>query len=302
MTTILPLFFILTTLVRPAIDTRHIALSIGGQIEWYRVTPQDEEFSILTPVLPAFMDQGKNRFLHENGEKILERRSYSGYADGFMFVIESYKAERPQKLLKELENRQNQRTFFERELAISGFSGKQFSFNSPRFFGKELSFATKHHVYLITVASIDENNNSVARFLSSLILGDNISEPATGNAFDIKESDLYKSAVSSDSVTVQPQGPVFSGKDVQRKAVIVWRPEPIYTEKARNKQLSGTVVLRGIFGADGQVKILKVVQGLDYGLTEKAIEAALSIRYFPGEKDGQPVSQYIQIEYNFNLY
>ncbi|HKC65187.1 MAG TPA: energy transducer TonB [Pyrinomonadaceae bacterium] len=113
---------------------------------------------------------------------------------------------------------------------------------------------------------------------------------------------MYKNALLSISGTVQSQGQAFSGKDVQRKAIIVWRPEPQYTDKARNKRIVGTVVLRGIFGADGQVKILKVVQGLDYGLTEKAFEAALSIRYFPGEKDDQPVSQYIQIEYNFNLY
>src|SRR5437868_4092008 len=124
MAAVLPLFFILmTTLVQPAIDVRHVALNKEGQTEWYRITPQNEEFSILTPVLPAFIDQGKNGFLRENGEKILERRSYSGYADGFMFIIESYKAERPQKLLKDLENRQNQRTNFESEITISSFSG-----------------------------------------------------------------------------------------------------------------------------------------------------------------------------------
>jgi hypothetical protein len=37
-------------------------------------------------------------------------------------------------------------------------------------------------------------------------------------------------------------------------------------------------------------------------LTEKAISAARMIKFMPAMKDGRAVSQYIQIEYNFNLY
>jgi hypothetical protein len=44
------------------------------------------------------------------------------------------------------------------------------------------------------------------------------------------------------------------------------------------------------------------VSGLPYGLTEKAIAAARQIRFQPAMKDGRAVSQFIQIEYNFNLY
>ncbi|MDX6695309.1 MAG: hypothetical protein QOF02_3861, partial [Blastocatellia bacterium] len=39
-----------------------------------------------------------------------------------------------------------------------------------------------------------------------------------------------------------------------------------------------------------------------YGLTEKAIAAARQIRFSPAMKDGRAVSQFVQIEYNFNLY
>ncbi|MDT5059855.1 MAG: hypothetical protein QOH63_562, partial [Acidobacteriota bacterium] len=44
------------------------------------------------------------------------------------------------------------------------------------------------------------------------------------------------------------------------------------------------------------------VSGLPNGLTERAIAAARQIRFTPAMKDGHAVSQYIQIEYNFNLY
>ncbi|MBD0324918.1 MAG: TonB family protein [Pyrinomonadaceae bacterium] len=94
----------------------------------------------------------------------------------------------------------------------------------------------------------------------------------------------------------------FSPREVTQKARILSRPEPQYTEEARKNQVSGTVVLRAVFSSSGQVTGIRAVSGLPYGLTEKAIAAARQIRFQPAMKDGRPVSQYIQIEYNFNLY
>jgi hypothetical protein len=44
------------------------------------------------------------------------------------------------------------------------------------------------------------------------------------------------------------------------------------------------------------------VQKLAGGLTEKAIAAARQIRFVPATRNGHPVSMYMQLEYNFNLY
>lgn len=95
---------------------------------------------------------------------------------------------------------------------------------------------------------------------------------------------------------------IFAPKDVTVKARILSRPEPQYTEEARKNQVSGTVVLRAVFSSGGQVTNIRTVSGLPYGLTERAIAAARMIRFTPAMKDGHAVSQYIQIEYNFNLY
>jgi TonB family protein len=95
---------------------------------------------------------------------------------------------------------------------------------------------------------------------------------------------------------------VYNPKDVSQKARILSKPEPQYTEEARKNQVSGTVVLRAVFSSSGQVTNIRAVNGLPYGLTEKAIGAARQIRFTPATKDGRAVSQYIQIEYNFNLY
>ncbi len=67
---------------------------------------------------------------------------------------------------------------------------------------------------------------------------------------------------------------IFTGKDVTSKARLISKPEPQYTEDARKNQITGTVVLKCVFGSDGQVKNISVRSGLPYGLTEKAIAAA----------------------------
>jgi TonB family protein len=102
----------------------------------------------------------------------------------------------------------------------------------------------------------------------------------------------------------KPQTPrtTFSPKEVEKKAHILSRPEPQYTEEARKAGVQGTVVLRAIFASDGTVKNMYVKRALPRGLTAAAVRAARSIKFEPATIDARPVSQYIQIEYNFNLY
>jgi TonB family protein len=94
----------------------------------------------------------------------------------------------------------------------------------------------------------------------------------------------------------------FAARDVTRKAQIISKPEPLYTEEARKNQVTGTVRLRLILSASGSVSGITPVSRLPDGLTEKAIEAARRISFTPAEKDGRKVSQYVTIEYNFNIY
>jgi TonB family protein len=94
----------------------------------------------------------------------------------------------------------------------------------------------------------------------------------------------------------------FNPREVTRKANITSKPEPLYTEEARKNQVTGTVRLRLILSASGQVTGITPLTKLPDGLTEKAIEAARKIAFTPAEKDGRKVSQYVTIEYNFNIY
>jgi TonB family protein len=96
--------------------------------------------------------------------------------------------------------------------------------------------------------------------------------------------------------------PVYSPKQVSRKAKIIDMPNPAYTEEARAKGISGTVVLSLVLCRTGKVTDIKVLKSLPYGLTENAVESTRQIKFEPAEKDGQAVSQRILREINFDVY
>ncbi|HZH32907.1 MAG TPA: energy transducer TonB [Pyrinomonadaceae bacterium] len=95
---------------------------------------------------------------------------------------------------------------------------------------------------------------------------------------------------------------IFLAREVTRKAQVLAKPEPSYTESARKFSVTGTVRVRVILSAKGKVSGVSVVRGLPHGLTREAVEAARAVKFKPAEKDGRIVSQYITIEYNFNIY
>ena len=94
----------------------------------------------------------------------------------------------------------------------------------------------------------------------------------------------------------------FKQNDVSVRALITFKPEPGFTEEARKNNVTGMVRLRAILNASGEVSNISIVKGLPDGLTEKAMAAARQIKFRPAQKDGRTVSQYVVLEYNFNIY
>lgn len=97
-------------------------------------------------------------------------------------------------------------------------------------------------------------------------------------------------------------GRPFPANEVSQRARIISKPEPGFTEEARRESVTGLVRLRAVFSSTGEVTNITVVKGLPSGLTEKAIAAARQIRFQPALKDGRRVSQWVTLEYNFNIY
>jgi TonB family protein len=94
---------------------------------------------------------------------------------------------------------------------------------------------------------------------------------------------------------VQDSGPATNAVE------ITFKPNPVYTDEARQLKLEGEVLLEVMFGANGQLHVNRVVRGLGHGLDEAAIAAANRMRFKPALRYGQPVDSTAIVHVVFQL-
>jgi TonB family protein len=221
-----------------------------------------------------------------------------------------------------------------RDLALKGYRGREYHLSlSSETTCVTRIYVTNRRVYsLIWIYNYEPGaagDTARDRFLTSFTLGPINADAAASNVYtgDEQTYDMRSGigpgcggagcsgtgqSVSSgggggmgrseSELPIDDPNRVFSPREVTQKARILSKPEPQYTIEARQNDVSGTVILKVVLGADGVVRNIRAISGLPYGLTERAIAAARQIRFSPAMKDGRPVSQSITIEYNFNPY
>jgi TonB family protein len=82
---------------------------------------------------------------------------------------------------------------------------------------------------------------------------------------------------------------------------IISKPNPVYTDEARQLKLEGEVLLDVLFGANGQLHVNRVVRGLGHGLDEAAVSAANKMRFKPAQRNGSPVDSTAIVHVVFQL-
>jgi TonB family protein len=85
------------------------------------------------------------------------------------------------------------------------------------------------------------------------------------------------------------------------RPTILYKEKAEYTPEARANKVRGAVILNVIFGADGDIRVLRVVRGLPHGLTGQALKAAQKVQFEPAVKDGKPVDVRGNLEFSFDL-
>ncbi len=95
-------------------------------------------------------------------------------------------------------------------------------------------------------------------------------------------------------------GPVYLGSELTHRAKITSRSNPSLTPEALAHGVHGRVVVEAILCRTGRVTDLRVVEGLPYGMTERALAAVLQTRFTPAEMNWHTVSQRIRFEFGFN--
>jgi TonB family protein len=265
---------------------------------WQRYTVKGEEFSIELPTHPAMTTHKEHRW---GNRKDRTERELGAYADGVVYAIYSVdEADMRQALQASIQGiTSNPRwdRLTEEQLSVNGFTGKQY-FSTDSLGGTVQVFAAKNRVYQFQAFGAKADDPRVKHFFSSLSLGKKVAgtEVSDGPGVLLKSNDQLASA------NLDSPAKVFIGRDADRKARVVMKPEPAYTDNARKNQITGTVVLRVVFSSDGSVTNIVTRSGLPEGLTEMAIDAARKIKFIPAAKDGKFVSMWMQLEYNFNLY
>jgi protein TonB len=74
-----------------------------------------------------------------------------------------------------------------------------------------------------------------------------------------------------------------------------------YTEEARQRGLSGDVVLEIVVRRDGTVGDVKILQGLAAGLNDRAVQAVRQWKFAPARKQGAPVDVIVEVSVEFKL-
>lgn len=84
---------------------------------------------------------------------------------------------------------------------------------------------------------------------------------------------------------------------------VVTEVKPVYTAKAMQAKLQGTVWTEVVVRPDGTVGEVRIVKSLDskYGLDDEAVAAARKWTFKPGTKDGKAVPVVVTIEMTFTL-
>ena len=74
-----------------------------------------------------------------------------------------------------------------------------------------------------------------------------------------------------------------------------------YTEEARQRGLSGDVVLEIVVRRDGSVGDVKILRGLASGLNDRAVQAVRQWRFAPARRLGTPVDVIVEVAVEFKL-
>jgi TonB family protein len=99
------------------------------------------------------------------------------------------------------------------------------------------------------------------------------------------------------------QSRVYEPGDGVTLPEVVHEVKPEYTPQAMQAKIQGSVWMLIVVGSSGDVTDAQISRSLDqeFGLDDKALEAAHQWRFRPGTRDGKPVAVRVTVEMRFTL-
>ncbi len=84
--------------------------------------------------------------------------------------------------------------------------------------------------------------------------------------------------------------------------VILFQPEPEFSEEARKAKVAGNVLVYLQVDTNGHPAHVRVLRGIGLGLDEKAMEAVRQYKFKPAMENGHPVAVEMNVEVNFTIF
>jgi protein TonB len=84
--------------------------------------------------------------------------------------------------------------------------------------------------------------------------------------------------------------------------VVLYQPEPGFSEEARKAKVSGIVKVYLQVDVNGRPTHVRVMQGIGMGLDEKALEAVQQYKFKPAMENGKPVPVEMNVDVLFTIY
>lgn len=142
----------------------------------------------------------------------------------------------------------------------------------------------------------------------------NVATTGTGTPTATDTTSTYATTTTSEAPPPPQPPPTATGDELINRTGVYsavpaggTQPEeldrvmPRYPLIARQKNMGGAVVIRGVVRKDGTIDNVEIIKDLPYGLGEAAKEAVEQWRFHPATYRGEPIDVYYTVTVNFRL-
>jgi hypothetical protein len=273
--------------------------------KWTTVVSEKNEFSISLPSgFLVFVKDKKTSLFNGNGE---------------MSVVVHMKSTSDAK--KELTPREYDPNddVKKTQLALDDFTGAMYAITPGKSsFGKfstGIDLASSKGFYSVSLEAKGFEDLTVKTIINSILINrkpllKDRQEPLNTNPVSIKE--LKSSSIVLESLEHRQQGRIevtYNGefpsqtpsKDFYSNPLIILKMKPPkYPDKGVKTLVGGTVRLRVLFKADGDIGDVTADTGPG-PFVDSAVEALKEIKFFPARVAGKPVDKYKVVEFSFGF-
>ena len=264
-------------------------------VKWERYKATDKEISVLLPKLPVVV---------ESSDVCRERetKKYAAYTDQTVYgftVTSKTKKKAPDYCAqkKKFDEKSFQDRFSEIKTELKDFTETNFKQNNltvNKVAGKIATYwliddYDNERWFEFQVTQGKEEKEKVKNFVASIEINKKIQGIEIGDGAERTLGDEIVNAGESKDTEATP-------------LIIALKPQPKYTDMARQNEVQGTVTLKVTFWRHGGIGDITPVKGLPYGITEQAVYAAARLVFIPPKKNGVSYSVTKTISYTFTIY